>query len=452
MTTNELHINQAPHNLEAEQGIIGGILLDPDRFSEIEDRLIRADFFSPAFGEVYDAIATLRKKGLPLDIITLKEELVARDKLESVGGLAGLAALTDAVPSSAHVEMYATIVREKAQLRELISAASTIVRDASSTGVDAKQVIEQAEQTVYQISSRGGGGKIDRVGDLLDVLMERMRKEGGGAGGITGIPMDYPELDTMLSGLQPQDLIIVAGRPSMGKTTFALNVARRVALRAKKAVLIFSLEMSAINLTQNLVIAEGGLDAQRVRTGRLSKEELSGSFRRALEKLNNAPIFIDETPGISITEMRARTRRLKSRHNIELVLVDYLQLMSPPISANRSRSRENEIAEISRGLKAMAKELNIPVIALSQLSRKAEERKDNVPQLSDLRESGAIEQDADVVLLLHRPDYYTNGERPGEADVIVAKQRNGATGKVSLQFLGNQFRFEPQAGPSAYNQ
>lgn len=439
---------QAPHNLDAEQGVLGGLLLEPDRWDMVEGRLEEDDFFSPAYGTIFAAMNSVRKRGKPIDLLVLKDELVTRGELESVGGSAALAALADAVPTGAHVEYYAQIVRDHATRRRLIRASGEIIERAATSHETTADIVDHAERSIFNVATRGTSGDARSIENVLHETWEKIEQyqEQGHQGAVTGLPSGFYELDNLTAGLHEDELIIVAGRPSMGKSTFAINIARHLAVDENMPVVLYSLEMSAENIVRNLLAMQSRIDAQRLRTLRLTTEDMT-ELQRASDVFLNAPIFIDDTPAISLAELRGKTRRLKARKGIKACFVDYLQLMMASSTA-QGRSREQEVSEISRGLKALAKELQIPVIALSQLSRKPSGRQDNRPILSDLRESGAIEQDADVVMLIHRPSYYNKDEAPGEAEIIVAKQRNGPTDTVNLAFLGNLLRFENLSGRS----
>lgn len=430
----------APHSQEAEQAVLGGLIQAPDRFDLVEGRVAPEDFFTRAYGAVFEAMQTLRRNGQPLDLLLLRDELERGGNLQLVGGSAGLAALTESVPTGAHVEYYAGIVKEKSILRRLINTSSEIVEKASSRSETAAEVIDFAERSIFEVTSLGASGEAESVSQVLKDTWEKIEKYRGAGRHVTGLPTGFMDLDNLTTGLHGDELIIIAGRPSMGKSTFALNLLRHTVVDQRLAAVVYTLEMSAENIVQNLLCALGKVDAQRVRKATISEEE-NGRLIMASDMLYQAPLWIDDTPAISLSELRGKTRRLKSKHDVQLVVIDYLQLMMSSAQA-RNRSREQEISEISRGLKALAKELHVPVIALSQLNRKAADRTDNRPILSDLRESGAIEQDADVVMLLHRPEYYDKEDAPGQAEVIVAKQRNGPTDTVDLAFIGNQLRFE----------
>lgn len=430
-----------PHNLEAEQGVIGGLLLAPDKFDVIEGRVDREDFFNRSYGTIFAAIMELNRKGKPLDILILRDELSGRGELELAGGAAGLAALTDSVPTGANVEYYAGIVREKSQQRKLIKAGTEIVSMASSGGLSSNELVDEAERAIFEVAERGAGGEAAAMSQIVKSAWARIEAYANSKETVHGVTTNYFELDQMLTGLHGGEMIIAAGRPSMGKSTFALNVGRRVAVDNGQPVAIFSLEMTAENMGLNILSAHSRIDAQKMRKGEMNNDEFM-HIGRSISTLAQAPIFIDDSSTLTISEFRGKSRRLKKRHDIQLIIIDYLQLITGSNKA-AARSREQEVSEISRGIKALAKELDIPIIALSQLSRKSEGRADARPIMSDLRESGAIEQDADVIMLLHRPDYYNPEDLPGQAEIIVAKQRNGPTGTVNLAFIKNQLRFEP---------
>lgn len=431
-----------PHNLEAEQGVVGGLLLAPERFEMVEGRLDPDDFFNKAYGRLFDAMIALNRGGKPIDVLILRDELERRGELEIVGGVAALAALTDAVPTGANVEYYASIVRERSTQRRLIEAATNIIEAATGGGLASSgELLDEAERSIFQIAERGTTGEPAVMSNIIKEAWARIEAYANNRNAVHGVMTNYFELDQMLTGLHGGEMLIVAGRPSMGKSTFALNIGRRVAVDNNQGVVIFSLEMTAVNMATNILCAHARIDAQKMRKGEMNAEEYA-HLGRSISSLAHAPIFIDDSSVLTISELRGKARRLKKKHNIQLVVIDYLQLMTGS-AKSQNRSREQEVSEISRGIKALAKELDIPIIALSQLSRKPEGRSDSRPIMSDLRESGAIEQDADVVMLLHRPDYYNPEEAPGQAEVIIAKQRNGPTGTVNLSFIRNQLRFEP---------
>ena len=432
---------QLPQNIEAEQGVLGGLLLSPERFELIEGHIEQDDFFNKGYGIIFNAIVELNKTGKPLDILILKDFLENRQELGLIGGAAGLASLTDSVPTGANVEYYANIVHEKSQQRKLINAATNIVQMASNGNIQSTDLIDEAERSIFEVAERTSGNEAEGMSTIIKKAWARIEAYMGSKETVHGVTTNFYELDQMLTGLHGGEMIIIAGRPSMGKSTFALNIARKVAVENTQAVAIFSLEMTSENMATNILSAHARIDAQKMRKGEMNNEELS-HIGRSLDSLAQAPIFIDDSSVLSVSELRGKCRRLKKRNDIQLVIIDYLQLLSGSAKASQ-RSREQEVSEISRGIKALAKELDIPIIALSQLSRKAEGRSDNRPVMSDLRESGAIEQDADVIALLHRPDYYNPEELPGQAEVIIAKQRNGPTGTVNLAFVKNKLMFEP---------
>ena len=433
-----------PQNLEAEQCVLGSILLKEGALAKVLDILTDQDFYRDAHKTIYAALVALFEKNEPLDLITLTDILRDWNKLDAVGGPAYLASLTDIVPLSANVVYYAQIVRRKALLRQLISTTTEIAARCYEEQDDIDALIEETEEKIFDIARR----KTDQAVAPLHAIIKQNfaavtqlyeRKEH-----ITGIPTGYYELDKMTAGLQPADLIILAARPSMGKTALALNIAQYAAIEHKVPVAIFSLEMAKEQLGMRLLCAESRVSSSRLRTGFL-KEQDWPKLTRAAGVLSEAPIYIDDTPAMTVTEMRAKARRLKAEDDIGLVVVDYLQLMR---GRGNAQSREQEISDISRSLKAMAKEINIPVLALSQLNRTLEHRPNKRPQLADLRESGAIEQDADVILFIYRDEVYNKAEdnpNKGIAELIIGKQRNGPVGTVLLTFLDRYTRFENPA-------
>lgn len=440
LPADSLIIPKPPQNVEAEQALLGSLLLAPEQFDLIEGRIREDDFFTPAHGRLFAAMQSLRKRNQPVDVILLKDELTRTGDLDAIGGAPGLANLVQIAASGAHVEHYAGIVQDRASLRRLIKVCGESIRAAAEPSAQAQDVIDKAEHGIFEVATRDFGGEAKPVEQVLRDTWDRIDAHLSDNSIVTGLATGYTELDDMLAGLHEDELIIIAGRPAMGKSTFALNLLRRVVTEGNQPAVLYTLEMSAENIVRNMLAAEARIDAQKVRKLQLRAEDRT-RLSDATNSLSVTPLWIDETPAISLSEMRGKTRRLKSRFDIKLVIIDYLQLMTASSTA-RGRSREQEVSEISRGLKALAKELHVPVIALSQLSRKPEGRQDNRPILSDLRESGAIEQDADVVLMLHRPEYYDKNDKPGEAEVIIAKQRNGPTGTVNLTFLSNLLRFE----------
>ncbi len=445
---------QPPYSLEAEVSVLGGMLIDNDAVPRAVGVVDDSMFYREANRRIFRAMARLFGRGDVVDVITLNEELKRTDELESAGGAPYLAELIDAVPTAANIEYHARIVREKALLRRLIDAASDIIRDVydhPDRGVD--QVLDHAEQRIFQVAESRSREGFVWIKEILWPAFEHIEELQQSPGGITGLATGFGDLDRMTTGLQNGDLIIVAGRPAMGKTSWVLNVAQAAAIDHETTVAIFSLEMSKEQLVQRFLCAEGRVDAQKLRRGTLSSEEYQ-RLAAAAGHLNTAPLWIDDSPGSTVLEMRAKARRLKADTGLDLLIIDYLQLMS---GQGRVESRVQEVSEISRGLKALARELEVPVVSLSQLSRAPEQRTDRRPQLSDLRDSGSIEQDADVVMFLYRPEYYAkrdaqgvpvdkNGNSvEGKAELIVAKQRNGPTGLVNLYFHKAYTRFDSVA-------
>jgi replicative DNA helicase len=429
-----------PHAEEAERSVLGAILIDNRSFDRARELLAATEFDSTRNRKIFDALAEMIESGTAVDLVTLKNALDGRGELEGCGGPAYLASLLEGVPRSANVEHYAKIVKEKAVLRELISTSQTILSSALRPEGSTDNLLDEAEKAIFRIAeSRMGGGFIPisvSAEQSIKWIEELTRRQEL----ITGVASGFPQLDEMTAGLQPADLIILAARPSMGKTALALNICSHAALRQGRSVGIFSLEMSHQQLFIRLLCAEGHVDAHRLRTGRINKEQWH-SIIKIYDTLSVAPMYIDDTPGLGVMEMRAKARRLKREKDLDLLVVDYMQLMRGRGSYD---SRQQEISDISRSLKELAKELNIPVLALSQLSRAPEQRGgDHRPQLSDLRESGAIEQDADVVLFLFREELYKKDEPgiEGKAELIIGKQRNGPIGTVQLNFIRQFTRF-----------
>jgi len=437
-----------PHSIEAEQSVLGGLLLDNQAWDRIGDMISDTDFYRDEHKRIYRKIRSLLERGKPADVVTVAEALDAAGESEHTGGLAYLGELASNTPSAANIRRYAEIVRERAILRQLVSAADEIAGNAlNPLGRDAKTLLDEAEAKVFEIAEKGSRNTegFVHINPLLTQVVERIQElhDRDNPSDITGIPTGFLDLDQKTSGLQPGDLIIVAGRPSMGKTAFALNIAENVATLAGLPVGVFSMEMGGAQLATRMMASIGRLDSHKVRTGRLSDDDWS-NLSMALGKLHEAPIYIDETGGLNPVDLRARARRLHRQcGKLGLIVIDYIQLMS---SARQNENRATEVSEISRSIKSLAKELSVPIIALSQLSRKVEERNDKRPMMSDLRESGAIEQDADVIMMLYRDEYYKpDSPDKGVAEVIIGKQRNGPTGTVRLAFLGQYTRFESLA-------
>ena len=439
-----------PQSVEAEQAVLGGLMLSPEAYDRVADALVETDFYRRDHQLIFRAIRELAERNKPYDAVTLGEWFESMGLSEQVAGGAYLIELASTTPSAANIKAYADIVRDKAVLRQLIDVGTGIVNDGFlPDGRDSTEILAKAEQDVFAIAEAGARGRTDftpvtkALSEAFDVLQKRY--ESGGS--VTGLPTGYTEFDEMTAGLQPTDLLILAARPAMGKTTLALNMAEYAAMKTKKAVAVFSMEMSASQLALRLISSTGRVNATRLRTGQLEDEDWS-RVTSAIRLLREAKIFIDDTPALSPDMLRAKSRRLKREHDLGLIVIDYLQLMAVP---GNSENRATEISEISRSLKGLAKELNVPVVVLSQLSRAPEARSDHRPQLSDLRESGALEQDADVVLLIYREDAYNrdpNHPDAGTAELIVAKQRNGPTGSIKLKFFGEYTRFDNLAHDS----
>jgi len=430
-----------PQNLEAEQCVLGSILLQQGALVKILELLTPEDFYREAHKVIFSAMVALFEKNEPQDIITVTNVLNDRNQLDAVGGPAYLANLTDIVPVAANIIYYAQIIRSKAVLRSLIQTCTEIASRCYEEQDDIDSLVDDAEQTIFEISRSKSGQDYHALSKIIPETFKRVEKLAERKELITGVPTGYDDLDRILSGLQPSDLIIVAGRPSMGKTALAVNIVQNAAIFHKIPVAVFSLEMSKEQLGMRMLCSVSRVDSQDLRTGFIRDPDWP-KLARATGILSEAPIFIDDTPAIGVLEMRAKSRRLKAEHNIGLVVVDYLQLMRGRTNAER---REQEISEISRSLKAMAKELDLPVMALSQLNRSLESRPNKRPQLSDLRESGAIEQDADVICFLYRDEVYNKSEdnpRRGIAEVIIGKQRNGPIGTVDLTFIDKFTTFE----------
>jgi len=428
-----------PQNLDAERSVLGAMLLDADAIPRVIELLEEDFFYRDAHRKIYRAIVTLFDRNEAADLLTTVEMLRKQGSLEAVGGAAYVAELLDAVPTAANVDYYARIVREKALVRSLIAACTQVVTEAYDEAGEADELLDNAERLIFEIAERKLSGPLVPVGDLVVESMERLESIARDKSGITGIPTGFRDLDRKLSGLHNSELIIVAGRTAMGKTSFGLNIAEHVAIKEGRNVAIFSLEMSNENLVQRLLCSLGRVNWHHLRSGYLAHEEFA-KLPMAADKLSRAPIYIDDTPSLSVLEIKAKSRRLKAAGKLDLVIVDYLQMVQ---GRGRAETRQQEVSEISRSLKGLARELNIPVIALSQLSREVDKRESHLPVLSDLRESGSIEQDADVVLMLHRDwEYTANEEHKYKAIVKVAKQRNGPTGTVDLIFEMDYSRFE----------
>lgn len=428
-----------PQNLEAEQAVLGAIFLEPSSLTLASEALIPEDFYRGAHQRIFNAMLRLNDKGEAVDLITVTEELAASNQLEDVGGMSYLSELAGSVPTAANIEYYAKIVEEKSILRRLIRTATDIAQDGYSREDEVSVLLGEAEKNILEVSQRKRAGAFHNIKDVLVRTYDNIETMHNRVGDITGIATGFAELDKMTAGFQRNDLIIVGARPSVGKTAFALNIAQNVATKTNENVAIFSLEMGAEQLVMRMLCAEGNIDAQRLRTGSLTEDDW-GKLIMAMGSLSNAGIFIDDTPGVKINDIRSKCRRLKQEHGLGMILIDYLQLI---LGSGRSgENRQQEVSEISRSLKALARELEIPVIALSQLSRGVEQRQDKRPMMSDIRESGSIEQDADIVAFLYRDDYYDKeSEDKNIIEIIIAKQRNGPVGTVQLAFVKEYNKF-----------
>ena len=429
-----------PHNLEAERSVLGAILVHNDAFNTAAQVIDGRDFYRDAHRRIFDRMVALSERGEAIDFITLKEELSRGGDLEEVGGPAYVASLVDGVPRATNVEYYARIVKEKATLRNLIYAANKILTNAYEADQESDLILDEAESSIFAVADDRLKAGFVPMRDLVNESFPKIEQLFEHKRLVTGVPTGFVDLDEMTRGLQPGDLVIVAARPSMGKTSLVLNIAQHVAVQADHSVGFFSLEMSKESLFIRLLTSEAQIDSHRLMSGHIADRDYS-RISHALEKLSSMRLFIDDTANIGVLEMRAKSRRLQAEHGLSLIVVDYIQLMS---ARGRYENRTLELASISRSMKGLAKELNVPIVVLSQLSRAPESRSDHRPQLSDLRESGALEQDADVVILIYRDDAYNrdpNNPDAGTAELILAKQRNGPTGIVRLAFLREQTRF-----------
>ena len=445
MSAQEIVERLPPQNIEAEMAVLGSMLLDREAISQAIETLNASYFYKEAHKKLYSAILKLFDENKGVDIVTLIEELKKSNSLDDVGGPAFVTNVVSSVPTTANFVHYARIVKEKALLRNLITTATHIVSNCYDTTQDIDTILDRSEQLIFDVSSKKVQSRFSPLREVIKSSIETIdnlyqRKEN-----ITGLATGYRDLDIKTAGLQPSDLIVIAGRPSMGKSALASSIVEHIGVVEKAPVAFFSLEMSKEQLVQRMLCSHARVDAHKVRTGFLSQADWP-KLVSAAGKLSEAPIYIDDSPGSTVLEIRTKARRLKAQFDIKLIVLDYLQLMQGPTNSD---NRQQEISEISRSLKALARELNVPLIAISQLSRAVEQRSDHRPQLSDLRESGAIEQDADLVLLLLREEYYNpTEENKGVAEVIIAKQRNGPVGSLSLAFLGEYMRFENLAPKS----
>jgi replicative DNA helicase len=435
-------IRMPPHSVEAEQAVLGGLMLDSNAWDAVADIVSAADFYRRDHRLIFEAVAEVVERRGPCDAVTVSEHLERKGLSDETGGLAYLGTLARDTPSAANVRSYAEIVRERAILRQLIAAGGEIASSAlESSGRTATELVDEAERRVFEIAERGTRSRtgFQSVKEILPATVDRLDSLHQNPGQLTGVATGFTDLDRMTTGLQPGDLVVIAGRPSMGKSTLAVNIAENAAVGHGVPSAVFSMEMSAEQLTLRMISSLGRVNQGHLRTGQCYDEDWS-RINGAIAQLSEAPLFVDETPALTPTEIRARARRLKREKGLGLIVVDYLQLMQ--VSGTKE-NRATEISEISRGLKALGKELQVPVIALSQLNRSVEQRTEKRPVMSDLRESGAIEQDADVIMMIYREEVYEpNTTRKGIADIIIAKQRNGPVGEVHLTFLGEYTRFE----------
>ena len=427
-----------PHSVEAEQSVIGSMIMDRDAIMTASEVITSEDFYQSQYGVLFDAMLELYNEGKPVDLVTLQERLREKDVPPEISSLEFAKDLLDAVPTSANVRHYATIVQEKSMLRKLIKVNEEIANTCYLAKERTEDILEETEKKIFDLLQYRSTGDFVPIKQVVLNALDKIEKASKNKGTVTGIPTGFIDLDYKTSGFQPSDLILIAARPSMGKTAFVLNVAQNMAFKEGKTVAIFSLEMSKEQLVNRLFSLESKVDSQPLRTGNLTDEDWAKLIEGAAV-VGKSNLIIDDTPGISIAELRSKCRKFKLEHNLGIIIIDYLQLMS---GGKRSESRQQEISEISRSLKAVARELNVPVVALSQLSRAVEQRPDHRPMLSDLRESGAIEQDADVVMFLYRDDYYNKDtDKKNIAEVIIAKQRNGPIGTVELVWLPNYTKF-----------
>ncbi len=433
-----------PHNLEAEQSVLGSILLDNEVYSQLEGTLNAEQFYKEGHRKVFRAIERLHRSGDPMDLVTLTEELRRSGDLEGVGSVAYLIGLADSVPTAAYAESYARIVTEKATLRDLIGAGGRILQSAYDQSTPLEEVLDGAEKAIFDLTTRKRRTGFEGMGTLVTDTFAEINERFANPNPVSGLRTGFTELDGMTGGLQPATLNVLAARPSMGKTAFALTIGLNAAMREKAAVGIFSLEMSAVQLVTRMICSEARVDMSRVRSGQLSERD----FQRLADtagRMSEAKIYIDDNANMTVMELRSRARRLMAEHGLDLLIIDYLQLMTGT-SRTQSENRQQEISAISRGLKALARELDVPVLVLSQLSRAVESRPNKRPMLSDLRESGAIEQDADLVAFIYRDEYYDpHSEKHGIAEIIIGKQRNGPTGQLELQFHNSHVRFNDLA-------
>ncbi len=428
-----------PHNIEAEQAVLGAVFLEPEALTTATELLMPEDFYRAAHQRIFSVMVDLSEKGEPIDLVTVTSELQDRKLLEEIGGVSYLSDLANSVPTAANIEYYGHIVEEKSLLRRLIRTATDIAANGYAREDEVEEILNEAEKNILEVAQRKNTGAFVSIKDVLVDAYDNIEQLQNKKGDITGIPTGFVELDRMTAGFQRNDLIIVAARPSVGKTAFALNIAQNVATKTDENVAIFSLEMGAEQLVMRMLCAEGNIDAQRLRTGDLQSEDWQ-KLTMAMGSLSNAGIYIDDTPGVRVSDIRAKCRRLKQEKGLGMILIDYMQLIRG--NGKSGENRQQEVSEISRSLKGLARELEVPVISLSQLSRGVESRQDKRPMMSDIRESGSIEQDADIVAFLYRDDYYDKeSESKNIIEIIIAKQRNGPVGTVELAFVKEYNKF-----------
>ncbi|WP_407946590.1 replicative DNA helicase [Pontibacillus halophilus] len=429
-----------PHNIEAEQAVLGAIFLEPQSITTATEVLVSDDFYRASHQRIYEVMVRLSERAEPIDLVTVTTALSNQHILDEVGGVSYLSDLANSVPTAANIEYYVKIVEEKSILRRLIRTATTIVTNGYSEEGDIEGLLNDAEKSILEVAQQKNSGRFQNIKDVLIDVYDNIEQLHNRDADITGVPTGFRDLDGMTAGFQRNDLIIIAARPSVGKTAFALNIAQNVATRTDENVAIFSLEMGADQLVMRMLCAEGNIDATRLRNGNLEAEDW-GKLTMAMGSLSNAGVFIDDTPGITVNEIRSKCRRLAQEQGLGMILIDYLQLISGTGNASKE-NRQQEVSEISRALKGLARELNVPLIALSQLSRGVEGRQDKRPMMSDIRESGSIEQDADIVGFLYRDDYYDREtENNNIIEIILAKQRNGPVGTVELAFVKEYNKF-----------
>ncbi|GAA1049086.1 replicative DNA helicase [Arthrobacter russicus] len=435
-----------PQDLVAEQSVLGGMLLSKDAIADVVEVLRGQDFYRPAHESIYEAVLDLYGRGEPADAVTVSDELTKRGEISKVGGPAYLHQLIQSVPTAANAGFYAQIVAERAVLRRLVNAGTKIVQLGYGNDGEVEDIVNAAQAEIFAVAERRSAEDYVALGEVMESAMDEIEAAGHRGEGMIGVPTGFYDLDELTHGLHPGQMIVIAARPAVGKSTFALDIARSAAIKHKMATVFFSLEMSRTEIAMRLMSAEATIQLQDLRKGTV-KDEQWAKIAKVMGPLNEAPLFIDDSPNMSLMEIRAKCRRLKQQHDLKLVVLDYLQLMS---SGKRVESRQQEVSEFSRALKLLAKELGVPVIALSQLNRGSEQRTDKKPMVSDLRESGSIEQDADMVILLHREDIYDKeSSRAGEADVIIAKHRNGPTKTIVVGFQGHYSRFSNMAPDNA---